>query len=98
MDINSATSSLRIALLVGSVRDDRLAGTLAAWVQSEASRIPWVDLDVVDLVEHDLPMTAMNPGGGSSSISGRLHEADGFLIVTPEYNHSFPAPLKNAID
>ncbi|RST24505.1 hypothetical protein EF908_04820, partial [Streptomyces sp. WAC04770] len=32
------------------------------------------------------------------AVSGRLAAADAFVVVTPEYNHSFPAPLKNLID
>ena len=90
---------LRIAVLIGSVRKPRLADPLAAWLQREFAAIGWLDLDMIDLASVALPMHETRPGGTAASpIAGRLAAADGFVLLTPEYNHSFPAPLKNAID
>ncbi|MFE7564098.1 NADPH-dependent FMN reductase [Kitasatospora sp. NPDC057500] len=90
---------LRIAVVIGSVRKPRLADSLAAWLEQELSAIDWIDLDMIDLATAPLPMHEMQPGGAAASpIAGRLAGADGFVFLTPEYNHSFPAALKNAID
>ena len=55
---------------------------------------------MIDLAETDLP--AVYPQGTSGPPSAayldRIDEADAFVVVTPEYNHSFPASLKQAID
>ncbi len=93
------SDTLRIALLVGSVRSPRMADPLLAWLREELSDVGWIDLDVVDLATAELPITGPGSGGGNPSpIADRLARADGFLILTPEYNHSYPAALKNAID
>lgn len=91
-------SSLRIALVVGSVRQPRLADALTAWLQVRLSAVPGWTLDVIDLAEVDLPAHGIRPGGAPSPVSDRLAAADGFVVLTPEYNHSFPAALKHAID
>jgi NAD(P)H-dependent FMN reductase len=90
---------LRIAVVIGSVRKPRLADPLASWLKRELTAISWLDLDMIDLASVSLPMHEMQPGGAAASpIAGRLADADGFVFLTPEYNHSFPAPVKNAID
>jgi NAD(P)H-dependent FMN reductase len=88
---------LRIALIVSSVRATRLADPLLAWLRTRLEPYAWLETDVIDLAEVDLPPEKLVPGEGSP-ISHRLEAADGFLVLTPEYNHSFPASLKNAID
>ncbi|MEU6741467.1 NADPH-dependent FMN reductase [Streptosporangium sandarakinum] len=90
---------LRIAVVIGSVRKPRLADPLAAWLERELTAIDWLDLDMIDLAAVSLPMHELQPGGAAASpVAGRLADADGFVFLTPEYNHSFPAPVKNVID
>jgi NAD(P)H-dependent FMN reductase len=93
----SADNRLRIVLIVSSVRSTRLADPLLAWLRERLTSLAWLDVDVIDLADVDLPQEKLVPGE-SSPISDRLASADGFLVLTPEYNHSFPASLKNAID
>jgi len=65
-----------------------------------------VTVDVIDLATIALPMTLPSFGAepvhdavvALRDLTPRLGEADAFVVVTPEYNHSFPAALKNAID
>jgi NAD(P)H-dependent FMN reductase len=58
-----------------------------------------MNVDVVDLAEARLPdVLSDTPGPEVATVSARLAAADAFVIVTPEYNHSFPAALKNGID
>ena len=89
---------LRLAVLVASVRSPRLADALLPWLEDELLAVDGFDVDVVDLADHDLDPRRLQPGGATSPIAGRLAGADAFLVLTPEYNHSFPAALKNAID
>lgn len=99
MTENNLNGRLRIAVVIGSVRTPRLADPLAAWLERELTAIDWLDLDMIDLASVSLPMHEMQPGGvAASPIAARLAGADGFVFLTPEYNHSFPAAVKNAID
>ncbi|MEU8899633.1 NAD(P)H-dependent oxidoreductase [Nocardia sp. NPDC048505] len=96
---------LRLTVIIGSVREGRFGPTIAHWIAGLAAQHGWT-VDIVDLAEIDLPL-AMPEFGGTpppaaqralATLSPRLAAADAFLVVTPEYNHSFPAALKNAID
>lgn len=96
-----AGQPLRIAVIAASVRKDRLSRLLAEWaVAAVSGSDAAVEPDLVDLAECELPDDGLlEPGGGPrSSIAGRVERADGYVFVTPEYNHSFPASLKRAID
>jgi NAD(P)H-dependent FMN reductase len=99
MTENNVNGRVRIAVVIGSVRRPRLADPLAAWLEFELAVVDWLELDMIDLAAVSLPMHEMQPGGAAvSPIAGRLADADGFVFLTPEYNHSFPASVKNAID
>ncbi|MBC2875016.1 MULTISPECIES: NADPH-dependent FMN reductase [Streptomyces] len=97
---------LRIAVLNGSTREGRFGPVVARWVMSRLAERDDMDADLVDLVETPLPTVFPAFGGPApegaaellAAVSPRLAAADGFVIVTPEYNRSFPASLKNAID
>ncbi|GIH14944.1 NADPH-dependent FMN reductase [Rugosimonospora africana] len=99
MTADNLNGRLRIAVVIGSVRKPRLADPLAAWLERELAALDWVDVDMIDLAAVSLPMHELQPRGAAASpIAGRLAEADGFVVLTPEYNHSFPASVKNMID
>ncbi|MDG4804516.1 NAD(P)H-dependent oxidoreductase [Micromonospora sp. WMMD980] len=92
-------SPLTIAVLVGSVRRPRMGRMIADWFVGHAAHRDSLRTDLVDLAEVPLPLADTPPEGNPASpIAGRLDAADAFVVVTPEYNHSFPAALKNAID
>lgn len=102
----SLEEPLRLAVLIGSVRGGRLGPTVARWAAAEAAGRGEMTVDVIDLADIDLPM-AMPAFGAApwpettaalEQLSPRLAAADAFVVVTPEYNHSYPAALKNAID
>jgi NAD(P)H-dependent FMN reductase len=93
------THPLNVAIIIGSTREGRFGGTVGRWFAGEARRRPDLSVDVVDLAEVDLPVAyPQRPGPEVTAYRDRLAKADAFVIVTPEYNHSFPAPLKQAID
>ncbi|MFJ7065550.1 NADPH-dependent FMN reductase [Streptomyces sp. NPDC101115] len=97
---------LRVVVLVGSVRDGSTAPAVTDWFTGIAERHGGLELDVIDLAEVDLPLAMPGWGGRPSDrataalagVTPRLAAADAFVVVTPEYNHSFPAALKNVID
>jgi NAD(P)H-dependent FMN reductase len=76
---------LRVAVLIASTREGRFGPTVAAWLAGEAGRRADLNVEVVDLAE-------------ASTVTKKLAAADAFVVVTPEYNHSYPAPLKAVID
>ncbi|WP_069886628.1 NADPH-dependent FMN reductase [Streptomyces luteocolor] len=97
---------LRVAVVVGSTREGRFAPVVTDWIKGHLDGRGDMNADVVDLAVTPLP-TVLPPFGGPAApgteealalVSPRLAAADAFVFVTPEYNHSFPASLKNAID
>lgn len=94
-------SALRLAVIIGSTREGRFGPTVAHWFAEQAGEFEGMEVDVVDLAEIPLP-TVIDFGSAPDrhvvELGERLAAADAYVVVTPEYNHSFPAPLKNAID
>ncbi len=97
----------RIAIIVGSTRPGRRGRAVAEWVAaSAAQQHPETDFEIVDLADFGLPLLdeeqpAMS-GRYANAHTTRWAEAiarfDGFVFVTPEYNHSITGALKNALD
>jgi len=86
--------NLDLMLIVGSVRTGRTADAILPWLRPRLDRLDWADLDVLDLAEVDLDPAMGQP----SPVAARVHSADAFVVLTPEYNHGYPAVLKLAID
>jgi NAD(P)H-dependent FMN reductase len=96
------TNNLNLAVIVASTRKGRFGHNVAAWFTAQAEQRGDLNVDVIDLAETNLPDTLTGfgetPPEEVRALAPRLAKADAFVIVTPEYNHSFPAPLKTAID
>jgi NAD(P)H-dependent FMN reductase len=93
------TTPLRIALLIGSTREGRFGPNVVRWFEAVATARSDIHLDVIDLAEADLPAHwTAELAPATRAMVQRLDEADAFIVVTPEYNHSYPASLKQAID
>jgi NAD(P)H-dependent FMN reductase len=99
----------RLVVIVGSVREGRFGPVVADWVAGQARAHGGFAVEVVDLAEVDIPLTlpAASPKfagddyprpAAMREATRKLTDADAFVIVTPEYNHSFPASLKALID
>jgi NAD(P)H-dependent FMN reductase len=90
---------LQLAVIVGSTREGRFGGTVARWFVDHAQQRTDMALDVIDLVDIDLPMTYPHqPPPKVQAYIDRIGRADAFVVITPEYNHGYPASLKQAID
>lgn len=82
--------SIRLTVIVSSTRPRRFADVVTTWFVEHART--WHDgpVDVIDLRDFDPAAPA--------ALAARIDAADAFVFVVPEYNRSFPAPLKAAID
>ncbi len=101
---------MRLQVIVGSTRPTRAADKVTPWVTREATLHEAFETEVLDLRDWPLPMFGEHMGSigdpQDPSYSGevvrrwnrKIAEADAYLVVTPEYNHSIPGELKNAID
>jgi NAD(P)H-dependent FMN reductase len=96
---NGVDAPLDLTVISASVRDDRIGSTIAAWAAGRAGATG-AAVSLIDLAQVQLPDDRLlQPGGGPrSDIADQIEASDGFVIVTPEYNHSYPASLKRAID
>ncbi|MFJ8695466.1 NADPH-dependent FMN reductase [Streptomyces roseolilacinus] len=99
----SPEQPLKLAVIVGSNREGRFAPVVTDWFTSRARQRADFTVDVVDLARTALP-TALSSDpppearAALAEVSPRLAAADAFVVLTPEYNHSYPAPLKNLVD
>jgi NAD(P)H-dependent FMN reductase len=97
---------LKLAIIVGSTRPGRKAEAVARWVHEIASRRNDAEYAIVDIQDFDLPLLD-EPVPPSQHKYSKPHTKtwakkidafDGYVFVTPEYNHSTSGALKNAID
>jgi NAD(P)H-dependent FMN reductase len=90
---------INLAVVIGSTREGRFGPTVARWFAGEAAARHDFTVDLVDIAEFELPDAYPQRAGPQvASFRDRLAGADAFVVVTPEYNHSYPAALKQAID
>lgn len=97
---------LKILVIMGSVREGRMAEPVAHWVIEGAADRAALDLELVDLKDWDLPFYpfAKAPAVGDYRDplqlrwAEKIAGADGYILICPEYNHGIPAVLKNALD
>jgi NAD(P)H-dependent FMN reductase len=98
--------SLNIAVIYGSVRGERRQGIKAARFVVNQLEARGHDVTLVDPLEYELPLLdrmykEFEPGEAPDAMQrvGRiLKDAEGFIIVSGEYNHAEPAALKNLLD
>ena len=96
----------RIGIILGSTRPNRNGEQVARWVYDIASRRSDAEFELVDLRDYPLPHLdePLPPSMGqyqnehTQQWAEKIGSFDGFVIVTPEYNHSTSGVLKNAID
>jgi NAD(P)H-dependent FMN reductase len=98
---------IRIGIILGSTRPNRNVEQVARWVHDMASRRGDTEFELIDLRDYPLPhldepLPAARSGryrhAHTRAWADKINSFDGFVIVTPEYNHSTPGVLKNALD
>ncbi|MFF3329748.1 NADPH-dependent FMN reductase [Streptomyces sp. NPDC002888] len=101
MNTEITPAPLNVTVVVGSNRHGRFGPVVADWLLGRVRDRGDIAVQVVDVAEIDLPTTfAPSPEAAAAraSVAPKLAEADAFVVLTPEYNHSYPAGLKNLID
>lgn len=98
----------QIQVILASTRPGRFGEKPAAWVMDRLSKRADLVAEQIDLRDHPLPnydqpkspaLAGRDYPNETVAAWGRIVDrADGFIFVTPEYNHGYPASLKNAID
>ncbi len=96
----------KLMIVIGSVRPGRVGRPIAEWFERRAHEHGGFDVEVVDLAELGLPLLdepahprlRQYTQPHTHAWSAMVEDADAFVFVTSEYNHSYPPALKNAID
>lgn len=97
---------VKIQVIIGSTRPNRVGKGVGEWVYEVAKKRDDIEVELVDIADFDLPLLdePMPPSVGehtqehTKKWAAKIAEADGYVFVTAEYNHSVPGALKNAID
>lgn len=97
---------VKIAVIIGSTRPGRVGPSVAQWVYEIARERSDAEFELVDIAAYDLPLfdEPQPPVLGQYTKPHTLKWAetidsfDGYVFVTPEYNHAAPGALKNALD
>lgn len=91
-------SDLFIPVLLGTTREGRKSEAVAKYIVKSLSKREGLTTELIDPRELNLPGDGNNEGANDPRYSELTKKADGFIIVTPEYNHSFPGSLKRMLD
>jgi len=97
---------IRIGIVIGSTRPGRKAEGVARWAFDIALKRKDAEFELVDIADFNLPlldepmpaMFGQYSHDHTRAWSAKIASFDGYVFVTPEYNHSTSAALKNAID
>lgn len=99
---------MKLGIIVGTTREGRQTLKQAKWVAKTAKQFEDVEVELIDLADHDMPFFAepvsprYNPdrtvAPAAQKYLDKLAEQDAYIFVTPEYNHSIPGVLKNSFD
>ena len=100
--------NLKIKVIIGTTRKGRFSEKPAAWIFDLLKQRDGVEAELLDLRDYALPFfeEAESPSSKKAPYTNpvvakwtqKIAEADGFIVVTGEYNHGYPAVLKNALD
>jgi NAD(P)H-dependent FMN reductase len=95
-------AELQLAVITGGAGEGRFGDLICQWLLPEVRRNGLFRMDHIDLRDLNLPWSRpafeTEAAETTAALLARLQRADAFLVVTPEYNHGYPAALKHAID
>src|ERR1044071_5985932 len=93
-----------IPIILGRTRRGRRTPRAAYFIAKRMAQTSRIEPEIIDLLDYDLPMIEErmrfrdDPPPRALQLSGKLNRADALVIVTPEYNNSYPGVLKNCLD
>src|SRR6266850_1291138 len=85
-------------VILGTTRKGRMSAHAARFIVEQIQKRPCVSTDLIDLSDLPMPIDDAGEEIKDSTFSNRMTIADALVIVTPEYNHSFPGLLKHVLD
>jgi NAD(P)H-dependent FMN reductase len=102
----TSVSELKIGIIIGSTRPGRNGEQIARWALEQAQQRAGASYELIDLLDYNLPhldeaipaSAGMYQNDHTKAWAAKIDSLDGFVFVTPEYNHSTSGALKNAID
>ncbi len=99
---------MKLGIVIGSVRKERVSDRVAKWVAKEAQNLPDTEVVMIDLLDYPMPFfdeavsPQYNPKRETDPTAKKFIDVigslDALVIVTPEYNRSYSSVLKNALD
>ena len=89
---------LFIPVILGTVRKGRASENVAKFVFEEVKKREGIETEFIDILELNLPGNDAGEQIKDQRFSATCARADGFVIVTPEYNHGYPGLLKHVLD
>ncbi len=97
---------VKIGIIIGSTRPGRVGDTVAKWVYEQSKKREDAEFELIDIKDYNLPLLDEPMPAAAQQYSqehtkkwsAKINELDGFIFVTPEYNHATSAALKNALD
>ncbi len=100
--------SLNVKVILGSTRDGRFSDKPGHWILEHLQKAEGIQAEVLDLHDYAMPFfdQSETPSYKSKPYSdpvvvewtAKIKEGDAFIVIAPEYNHGYPAILKNALD
>src|SRR5271170_8141828 len=92
------TDQVKLGLIYGSTRPGRFCDTIARWAADQITKSGSFELELIDPIVHAAKKTSTAESSSHRQLQQQLDVADAFVVVTPEYNHGYPAALKELID
>jgi NAD(P)H-dependent FMN reductase len=101
-------NDLQIKVILGSTREGRFSEKPGAWILAALKQQPGIQAEVLDLRDYPMPFfaEAATPSSKTEQYTdpavikwtAKIAQGDAFIVIAPEYNHGYPAVLKNALD
>ncbi len=92
------TRPLAIPVILGTTRKGRMSLHAARFIVGQLKKRKGVTTELIDIAELNLPIDDAGAGVKDARFSAAMERADAIVVVTPEYNHSFPGLLKHVLD
>jgi len=99
---------MKLKIIIGSTRPQRVSHLLAPWAANEANNLGDTEVEIIDLIDYDLPFLdepispqynpERQPNAAAKKFLDKVADSDAIVLITPEYNRSYSAVLKNALD
>lgn len=88
----------KITIIIGTARPESMTAQIGKLIINHVKNIPDYNLEIVDVADYPQTHTQGLDTGLLQDFHGKIDSAQGIIIVSPEYNHSFPGELKMLLD